>query len=98
MIGSEGHDFHDARAGHEPAYRVSHQSAADACPGCVLGDDKPAHMVGRGFRGEEQAAEQIVLCLRGCDEGGAPAGVPGERRLEAWFTELGERLGGRSLG
>jgi hypothetical protein len=89
MIGPEGHDFHDARAGHEPAYRVTHQSAADACPACVLGDDEPAHIVGRGFHGEEQAAERLVSCLRGGDEGGTPADVPGERCLEAWFTGHG---------
>jgi hypothetical protein len=86
MIGSERLYFNDARTGYEPAHCFVHQRAANAGAARVLVYDKPADVVNRLIRGEEQAAEQIAGSFFGGDESCASGDVPCERRVEAWFT------------
>src|SRR5215469_14834925 len=87
MVGAESHHFYRAVVRHKTAYRVGHQSSANALAACMPGYDEPAHVVRRGFGGEEQTAEHLRLVSGRRDEGGTPADVFRQRRPESWLTD-----------
>ena len=87
MVGTESHHLYRAVVRRKTAYRVGHQSSANALTACMPGYDEPAHVVRGGFGGEEQTAEHIRLVSGRRDEGGTPADVFRERRPESWLLD-----------
>jgi hypothetical protein len=86
VVGAEGHHLYRAGVRHETAYRVGHQSSANALTACMPGYHEPAHVVRRGFCAEEQTAEHVRPVSGRRDKGGTPADVLRERRPESWLT------------
>jgi Family of unknown function (DUF5995) len=87
VVGTEGHQFHYAWAGAEAAARLGHEGPADALPAGLLGDNQPAHVIGRRLEAEEQATEHLVPADG--DEGRGPADVLVDVRTETRIIDHG---------